>query len=676
MGDPLSHYTHHGAKEGISPSPYFDVAYYLDWNPALRDVKREIIKHYKFYGARNLRCPIPVFDPAYYLSQLEDPSMAEVDPLSSYVTMSDRQQCKPGPWFEPEHYRVAAEIGTEEEPLAHYLSQRAREAKEISVAATSLPSGPLISVLVPVYDPEISFLNNCVRSVLCQTYSNWELCLADDCSSNPDIRETLREWATQDKRIKVVFREENGGISAATNSAAELATGDYFGFLDNDDELSPECLNQVAGEIATTGAQVLYTDEDLIGNDGTRFSIFHKPDFNLGLLFSHNYITHFVVVESTLFKQVGGFDSRFDGAQDYDLMLRLTEHANQIRHIPQVLYNWRASQTSTSINHEQKSYAHEAGKNALVGALSRRGINGNVGDTGHNYFYRVHYDRASRPKVTVIAAIPHGKHDKQRELLENSSGYGDCEFQIVSLPPAASPELVVKSDPDRLDNNLSEEQGSPRPETAILMHRAALASQGEYLIFLAIEPVGFAPEWIEELMYPLLGDGNIGIVCGRIDSDGEGKQSFRIPSLSDSTIDYFSSFLARCTRHMNWLNCQQYVSFCDWDICIVKRSVFEELGGFDYENFPSRLAMLDFSMKAVNNGWKILYTPYALMHVDDQRGSQSLQDTEVLEQEKQRFQRKWKKRLLDFDRYYNLGILDEYGVDRNQFKHWLSGGSI
>jgi hypothetical protein len=161
-------------------------------------------------------------------------------------------------------------------------------------------------------------------------------------------------------------------------------------------------------------------------------------------------------------------------------------------------------------------------------------------------------------------------------------------------------------------------------------------------------------------------------VCGRIDSDGEGKKSYLLPDLSDDTTEYFCQFLAKCTRHMNWLHCPQYVSFCDWDICMIKRSLYDELGGFDQQRYPTRMAMLDLCLKASEQGWRILYTPYALGHLEGEQ-EPKVHDSGELRQEKLQFQHQWGSRLRQFDTYFNRGLLGANGVDPEAFMLWLCG---
>ena len=265
-----------------------------------------------------------------------------------------------------------------------------------------LESKPLISIIVPVYNADPFLLNYCIRSVINQQYPHWQLCLADDGSSREGLRDQLEKWGKQDSRIKIIYNENNQGISAASNAAAALADGDYLGFLDNDDELTPDCLYHIAETISRTSAEVVYTDEDLIGIDGGRLSVFYKPDFNKVLLQSHNYITHFLVVSSPIFTKCQGFRSEYDGAQDFDLMLRISDLTDKIVHVPLILYHWRATKTSTSINHSQKSYAHEAGKKSLAAYIDKNSNGVSVEDTDINYFYRIKKETYLQPTVNIL----------------------------------------------------------------------------------------------------------------------------------------------------------------------------------------------------------------------------------------------------------------------------------
>ncbi|MGL6281651.1 MAG: glycosyltransferase family 2 protein, partial [Microcoleaceae cyanobacterium] len=238
---------------------------------------------------------------------------------------------------------------------------------------------PKISVIMPVYNPPVEFLRQAIQSVLNQVYENWELCIADDCSTLPEVKETLLTWQNTDPRIQVVFRTENGNISAATNTAASLATGDYLLFLDNDDELTVNALGEVALYIAENPqADFIYSDDDKIDTDGKRFDPQFKPDWSPELLLSYMYLGHVCVVKQTIFEKIGGLRIGFEGSQDYDFALRATEIARSVGHIPLVLYHWRTAPGSTAISGGQKPESFMAGKQAVQDAFDRRQVNASV----------------------------------------------------------------------------------------------------------------------------------------------------------------------------------------------------------------------------------------------------------------------------------------------------------
>jgi glycosyltransferase involved in cell wall biosynthesis len=214
---------------------------------------------------------------------------------------------------------------------------------------------PKISVLMPVYNPPLKFFEMALASVRNQIYENWELCIADDASTEPWVRTRLRELANEDPRIRVCFRERNGNISLASNSAAAIATGDFFLFLDQDDLLTHDALAEVALHLSEHDTiDVLYSDDDKIDTEGNRFAPQFKPDWSPELLLSYMYLSHLLVVRKALFEQVNGFRPGFEGSQDYDLALRVTERARSVAHLPYILYHWRVLRGSTAARGDAK----------------------------------------------------------------------------------------------------------------------------------------------------------------------------------------------------------------------------------------------------------------------------------------------------------------------------------
>lgn len=268
----------------------------------------------------------------------------------------------------------------------------------------SFEKKPLVSILVPVYNPPVEYFREMLLSVMNQTYFNWQLCLVD--AGTKKLGDVVAELADGDGRV-CYTQIENGGIAENTNAALSMAEGDYIALLDNDDTLSPDALYHMVEEINRTSADCLYSDEDKMDGEGKKHFCPHiKPDFNPQLLRSNNYICHLFMVKTELARRVGGFSKEYDGAQDYDFILKCTEQADKVAHVSRVLYHWRTHESSTSANPLSKLYAYESGKKAIEAHLLRTGIKGSVSMLDDMGFYRVEYGETTRgagaPEVTVV----------------------------------------------------------------------------------------------------------------------------------------------------------------------------------------------------------------------------------------------------------------------------------
>ncbi len=268
----------------------------------------------------------------------------------------------------------------------------------------SFEKKPLVSILVPVYNPPVEYFREMILSVMNQTYFNWQLCLVD--AGTKKLGDVVAELADGDDRV-CYSQIENGGIAENTNAALSMAEGDYIALLDNDDTLSPDALYHMVEEINRTSADCLYSDEDKMDGEGKKHFCPHiKPDFNPQLLRSNNYICHLFMVKTELARKVGGFSKEYDGAQDYDFILKCTEQADKVAHVRRVLYHWRTHESSTSANPLSKLYAYESGKKAIEAHLLRTGIKGSVSMLDDMGFYRVEYGEkthgAEAPEVTVV----------------------------------------------------------------------------------------------------------------------------------------------------------------------------------------------------------------------------------------------------------------------------------
>lgn len=469
---------------------------------------------------------------------------------------------------------------------------------------------PLISVLVPVYNIEEKWLRRCIESVTNQIYENWELCIADDCSPLPHVKKVLTEYAAKDERIKIVFRDKNGHISAASNSALELATGEFVGLLDHDDELREDALFHIAEETNDfPETDFIYTDEDKIDEAGARYSPQFKPDFSRDFLYSVNYVTHFAVYRTAILRRIGGFRVGLEGSQDYDLALRVIERIseNHIRHIPKILYHWRAIRGSVALSGDEKSYAHERAREAVGQHLKRTGKQATVEPTVYN-LHRVRYKLpATLPKVSLIFAAGENFTETAIENFTGQTDYANLEIILVKTALDSGrvklsnvKVIICDSDSEAEKNNF-----------------AAAQTDGEILCFADANLKPSAKDWLKELASFAL-QTEIGAVGAKIlDADEmvlhggliigtDGEVGIAHRGFSRESSGYF-------------LRAQLINNFSAVSVsCLMtRREVFQSIGGFDAENFPCKLFDVDFCLKLGEKNQRVVFTPYAeLMKID------------------------------------------------------------
>lgn len=669
-----SHYLSTGIAESRSPSHYFDTEWYLDKTPVLSTQGFNPIDHYFMYGLNEKKSPSPLFDPSFYSDtyQVKDDNS---DLFVHYFRHGMQQNHKPCEWFDPAYYRQRYLSGNQEAhiPLHHFLQQGRTRQLYPNQKVEQLTRKPVISILVPVYNAEISQLNNCIRSVIYQSYPHWELCLADDCSTHPEIRPLLEQWAANDERIQVTFLKKNSGISVATNTAAALANGEYLGLLDNDDELSPNALFYNIQAINEAGGDLFYSDEDLIGADGRQHSIFRKPVFNDELLLCHNYVTHFVVTKRTLFETVGCCDSSLDGAQDLDLFLRLSERAEKIVHIPKILYHWRASESSTSINHNQKDYASEAGRKSVEKAFARRSISGEAQLTELKYYYRAKRSVPAGISVTVMVNWEEktGGIDSWLSHLLKTAGYPIQKIVVVLSDEMPNPAI----------HKFAENAGiaihchllSKKTTFASACNQILQDIDSNYITFVSGDSVFQKKEWLHALLEHSQQD-SIGMVGGMVQNEAEDLQKMRpIPDYAHSSPEYYAHYLSCCSVLMNGLQCPQEVQIVNFRLCLVQTELLRSAGAFD-EKFPSLFAMHDFCYRLMEQGKQNIYTPYShILLQNEEPVVITKEEEQALADEKVRFQQKWNHLLSKGDPFFNAALLSDNGLSTDQHKNWLVG---
>ena len=528
----------------------------------------------------------------------------------------------------------------------------------------SFAQKPLISIVIPLYCTPLPYLKELIESVRRQSYENWQLCLADG-SPDDKAKEFLEKHYGREKRIVYQKLKENGGISANTNAAAELAKGEYLMFCDHDDTLEPDALYEIVKAINDTDADVVYTDEDKVSMDGQHyFDPNFKPDFNLFRLRENNYICHIFVVRKSLTDETGMLRSEFDGAQDFDFILRCCEKAKKITHIPKVLYHWRCHMDSTAADPSSKAYAYEAGRKAIREHYQRMGIDAKVDMTERPGWYRSHIKVQGNPMVSII--IPNKDHTDDLELclfsMSRKSTYRNYEVLIVE-------NNSEKEETFEYYKKLPERYPKVRVLTwekefnySAINNFAAKEAQGEYLLFLNNDVEILTPDWIEEMLqncqqenvaavgvklyYPDDTIQHAGVVLGL-----GGIAGHIMCRASREDPGYFGRMIS-----------VQEISAVTAACMMVKKSEFDSVKGFD-ETFQVAFNDIDLCMKFRAAGKKIVFTPYAeLYHYESK--SRGLEDTPEkqfrFDKEVKRFQEKWAQQLEMGDPYYspNLSVTE------------------
>ena len=518
---------------------------------------------------------------------------------------------------------------------------------------------PLISILVPVYNTPEEFLKQMIQSVRKQTYGNWELCIANANPANETVAEILRISSTKDERIKVKDVPENEGIAQNTNAALAIATGDYIGLLDHDDLLTPDALYEVVKTINENDRpQVLYSDEDKITMDlSEHFQPHMKPDYNKDLLRSNNYITHFFVADRMLVEEVGGEDGEYNGAQDYDLILKCTERAKGIAHIPRILYHWRVHKASTADNPASKMYAFDAGKRAIEDHLKRCGEISKVSHEKDLGFYRVKYQVQGSPLISII--IPNKDQveslDKCLRSIEKSS-YKNYEIIIVENNSTEDETFAyykkIESDKIRIV------YWSDEFNYSAINNFGVKHARGDYLLLLNNDVEVITTDWLEELTANCQRK-DVGIVGARLYYPDDTIQHAGIViGIGGVAGALFVGMPRMFTGYLHKAAIQQDLSAVTAACMMVKRSVYEELGGLE-EELKVAFNDVDFCLRAREKGYLVVYDPNVeLYHFESKsRGTEdSKEKIRRFQNEIEYMRSRWLELLKKGDPMYNPNL--------------------
>jgi GT2 family glycosyltransferase len=528
--------------------------------------------------------------------------------------------------------------------------------RELAEEAIHFPYTPLFSILMPVYNVEDVWLRKAIDSVLAQVYPHWELCIADDASTKPHVKPTLQEYGERDSRIKVLYREENGHISAATNSAFSLATGDFVCLMDHDDEISPDALFEFARLLnERPDTDMVYSDEDKIDPKGNRFEPFFKPDWSPEYLETCMYTGHFACYRTGIAKKLGGFRLGYEGPQDYDFVLRFTEQTDRIGHVPKVLYHWRVIPGSAASSAAAKSYAAKAAIKALEDRLVRFGQTGRVAARPYLPIYRIDRDIVGSPLVSIIipSAGPVARmNGRTMDILANciSSIYKRSTYDNFEVIVVASRELTPKTmDSIKMAGCAVVSLDGPFSHSRAV-NVAAARARGEYLLVLNDDTEVISRGWIEAMLQAAQSEG-VGAVGAKLYYDdstiqhggatlnGVGMPDHVCRGFPGSWLGYFLCFAGN-------RNCLAVTGAC----LMTSKAIFAQLGGFS-EEFAFHYNDVDYCLRARRAGYRIVFAADAeLFHYEGKSKPGTVDPAE-----ERLFLRTWQKEC-NIDPYYNVNF--------------------
>jgi GT2 family glycosyltransferase len=532
---------------------------------------------------------------------------------------------------------------------------------------------PLVSIICPVYKPAMGDFLTAMDSVRAQSYPHWELLLVDDASHDAALRDVMASLAKDDARIRVFSLAKNGGIAQATNKGLSAARGKFIVFFDHDDALAEDALNIMVRAQAATGAKLLYSDEDKIDRSGTLSEPHLKPDFNYRFLLEVNYICHLVMVEAALAKRTGLFDPRYDGAQDHDYLLRMTEiiGPDEIHHVPEILYHWRKSMNSTASTGAAKPKAARAGEMAVADHLKRRKLDAAVTKRGNLTCYKIDWrPPASLRKKGVSILIPFRDHieltkacvDAVREytagvnfeiiLLDNWSNEADAQIFATQQANMDETRVIRITEPFNFSriNNIG-----------------AKSANHEFLLFLNNDVFVKDPNWLRTMLNELLADEKAGAVGAKLlYSNGTVQHAGVVLGVGGIADHAFRGLPGDAPGYVMRAMAAQQISAVTAACMLVRKTAFDEVGGFDERELSVAFNDVDLCLRLIAAGWKIIFNPDAVAEhresmsrgddLDENKVARFMMENEVM---RQRYAGK-----LQHDPFYNRHFSRDGGVYR------------
>jgi len=646
----------------------FDEKSYIEINPDVREaIEKKLFKdgweHFKEYGVNEVRRGerqihklIPKFSEIDYLSWFED----------------IRKEAKKGnllPFIHFLEYGYKGLISKSRtipgSNIYVYIEPTLND--KIKDEIKKFKQKPLISIIMPVYNVDVKWLDLAIQSVEKQWYENWELCIVDDASTKEETKKYLEKL--KNPKIKVKFLEKNQGISGASNEALKLAKGEYIALMDNDDELTPDAIYEVVKAINEKDAEFIYSDEDKIEMDGSFVEPHFKPDFSPDMFLSQNYLSHLGVIKKELVEKVGGWEVGLEGSQDYDLYLKVLEHTDKIYHIPKVLYHWRKIPGSTAAEYSEKSYAQEASRKALENAMRRRDIKAIVKNGKYPGTYKIEYELKDEPLVSIIIPFK-DKPELLKMSIEsvlNKSTYKN--FEIIGISNNSEKKEIFEEMKrlETLDKRVKfYEYNIPFNYSKINNYAVKNYAKGEHIILMNNDIEIITPNWIEEMLMFSQRD-DMGVVGAKLYYPDDTIQHAGI-TMGVLTLagHNFRHHHKNTPAYMGRESVIQNLSAVTAALLMVKKRVFEEVKGLDEENLKVAFNDVDFCLKVKEKGYLNVFTPWteAYHHESKSRGTEDTPEKqERFKKEVEFMQNKWKDILEKGDPYYNPNLT----LDREDF---------
>lgn len=511
------------------------------------------------------------------------------------------------------------------------------------------------SVVVPLYNTPEKYLRAMIESVCNQTYPNWQLCMADGSdASHPEVEKIAQEYTDKDKRICYKKLKENKGISGNTNEAIKMAEGDYIALFDHDDWLHPAVFYEYMKVIEEQDADFIYCDEHIFHkHPKDAFGTQYKPDYGVDTLSTNNYICHFSVFSRNLLNQTGMLRKEYDGSQDFDMVLRLTQVAQHVVHVPKVLYYWRSHPGSVASGIGAKEYCLESGRKAVVSWMESMGYKGSVELTAIPSTYRIHYELVRHPLVSVVIAVDVSDVHLQEciDSVIGNTSYDNYEILIAVYDGLKANDLNLYKVLEQ-EKNVTIVEVEGQTSYAGLCNRAAAVTKGEYYVFLSPNAVIKNPDWIEEmLMYAQRED--VGAVGGKLcyTNDCIAHAGY-ILGLGGLVGTPYRNFHTEETGYAGRLQLVQNMTAVSATCMMTSKKCYNMCGGMD-EKYCRELYDVDYCLALREKGFVNVFTPFADLYYLVDRTEDAAAHRKYESDDSRYFREKWKKALKEEDPYYN-----------------------